>query len=206
MRRFAPYLLILLAMSVLRSAPMAAQQRDTVRTPRPPRDTVSAAAKKPDAAPPIASAMLQRVRFTPPLTPKRAFVYSALLPGFGQSMLDRGTSGALFASIELAAMVMVRRTQLDLREARRFQIDTLPNQYVVSGDSVVKSGVFTNRYTRDLVRTRRLHVEDWLAVLAFNHLFAGADAFVAAQLWDVPVELSAFPRSGGALFVATMRF
>jgi hypothetical protein len=45
-----------------------------------------------------------------------------------------------------------------------------------------------------------------LAVLAFNHLFAGADAFVSAQLWNVPVELSAIPRPSGAVFVATIRF
>jgi predicted branched-subunit amino acid permease len=51
-----------------------------------------------------------------------------------------------------------------------------------------------------------LHLEDWLAVLASNHLFAGADAFVAAQLWDVPVSLSAIPRPNGAVFVATLRW
>jgi adenylate cyclase len=77
---------------------------------------------------------------------------------------------------------------------------------VLSGSTLVKNGVFTNRYTADLVRTRRLHVEDWLAVIGFNHLFAGADAFVAAQLWDVPVQLTAVPRPSGALFVATVRF
>ena len=101
---------------------------------------------------------------------------------------------------------MIRRSQMDLREARRYQIDTLPAQYAVSGDSVVKNGVFTNRFTRNLVRTRRLHVEDWMAVVAFNHLFAGADAFVSAQLWDVPIELAAYPRRSGAVFAATIRF
>ena len=179
-------------------APLTAQQRDSIVAKTvPPADE-----KRPVALAPLA----QRGRFTPPLTPKRAFLYSSLLPGFGQARLDRGTSGALFASIELAAFVMMRRSQLDLREARRYQIDTLPDQYLVAGDSVIKNGSFTNGFTRDLVRTRRLHVEDWMAVVAFNHLFAGADAFVSAQLWDVPVELSAFPRPAGAVFVATIRF
>jgi hypothetical protein len=172
--------------------PLAAQQRDSVSAKQAP--------------PSVAKPLTQRGRFTPPLTPKRAFMYSSLLPGLGQSRLDHGTSGALFASIELAAIVMMRRSQMDLREARRYQIDTLPNQYLVAGDSVIKNGVFTNRFTRDLVRTRRLHVEDWMAVVAFNHLFAGADAFVSAQLWDVPVELSAYPRPSGAVFAATIRF
>jgi hypothetical protein len=194
MLRLIPRLSFALALFVPLGAPLAAQQRDSV-TVKPQITTAATAAP-----------LTQQGRFSPPLTPKRAFLFSALLPGFGQSRLDRGTSGALFASIELAAVVMIRRSQLDLREARRYQIDTLPDQYVTSGASVVKNGVFTNRFTRDLVRTRRLHVEDWLAVVAFNHLFAGADAFVSAQLWDVPVELAAIPRPTGAVFVATLRF
>ncbi len=190
--------LLVVTLVVPVGAPLAAQQRDSVLA----KPVSSAGAKPPVTLAPLSG----RGRFTPPLTPKRAFLYSSLLPGFGQSRLDRGTSGALFASIELAAIVMMRRSQMDLREARRFQIDTLPDQYLVSRDSVIKNGAFTNRFTRDLVRTRRLHVEDWIAVVAFNHLFAGADAFVSAQLWDVPVELSAFPRPAGAVFVATIRF
>ncbi len=190
--------LLVVTLVVPVGAPLAAQQRDSVLA----KPVSSAGAKPPATMAPLTG----RGRFTPPLTPKRAFLYSSLLPGFGQSRLDRGTSGALFASIELAAIVMMRRSQMDLREARRFQIDTLPDQYLVSRDSVIKNGAFTNRFTRDLVRTRRLHVEDWIAVVAFNHLFAGADAFVSAQLWDVPVELSAFPRPAGAVFVATIRF
>jgi hypothetical protein len=198
MLRLIPRTLSVVALLAPLGAPLAAQQRDSV-----PAKPVPLPGAKPVAT---MAPLTQRGRFTPPLTPKRAFMYSALLPGFGQSRLDRGTSGALFASIELAAIVMVRRSQMDLREARRYQIDTLPNQYLVAGDAVIKNGVFTNGYTRDLVKTRRLHVEDWMAVVAFNHLFAGADAFVSAQLWDVPVELSAYPCPSGAVFAATVRF
>ena len=189
-RSCVPSLVALVMLVAPFGAPLTAQQRDSVVAKRPVIDALAS----------------QPGRFTPPLTPKRAFLYSALLPGFGQSRLDRGTSGALFASVELAAMVMVRRSGMDLREARRYQIDTLPAEYRVAGSSVEKNGTFTNQFTQDLVRTRRLHVDDWLAVLAFNHLFAGADAFVSAQLWNVPVELSAIPRPSGAVFVATIRF
>ena len=189
-RSCVPSLVALVMLVAPLGAPLTAQQRDSVVAKRPVIDALAS----------------QPGRFTPPLTPKRAFLYSALLPGFGQSRLDRGTSGALFASVELAAMVMVRRSGMDLREARRYQIDTLPAEYRVAGSAVEKNGTFTNQFTRDLVRTRRLHVEDWLAVLAFNHLFAGADAFVSAQLWNVPVELYAIPRPSGAVFVATIRY
>ena len=54
-------------------------------------------------------------------------------------------------------------------------------------------------YTQDLVHARALHVEDWVAVILFNHLFSGADAFVAANLWDLPQHLGvrATPLPGG---------
>lgn len=145
-------------------------------------------------------------RLSPPLSPKRAFLYSALVPGFGQARLDRGTSGALFASVEMAAIVMVRRSRAELLEVRRYRSDSLKSEFTSDGSVITGTGAFNNRYSEELEKTRQLHLEDWLAVIAFNHLFAGADAFVAAQLWDNPVELAAFPRRGGATFVATVRW
>ena len=154
--------------------------------------------------------MLPRV--SAPLTPKRAFLYSLALPGLGQSRLDRGSSGALFASAELAALVMLSRTSADVREARRFLTDTLPDSFTVAPDAggdgvtVQPSGRLIGNYTSELIRARRLHAEDWIALLAFNHLFSGADAFVAAQLWELPFELSAIPTGDGPMLVVTVRF
>ena len=202
MLRLIPCALLAVSLGAPMGAPLAAQQRDSVVS-KPVLPVVPPAGQK---GPVSLAPLMQRGRFTPPITPKKAFLYSSLLPGFGQSRLDRGTSGALFVSVELAAFVMIRRSRMDLREARRYRLDTLPDQYLVAGDSLIRNGSFTGRFTLDLVNTRRLHVEDWLAVVAFNHLFAGADAFVSAQLWDVPLELSAFPRPAGAVFVATIHF
>lgn len=197
-------LLLLLAVSPGRGG---AQARDSVRTAADStRATATPAVRAPNAAAPAPVAR-PRGQFTPPLTPRRAFVYSAILPGLGQSRLDRGSSGALFAAVELAALVMVRRSSADLREARRFLADSLPLEFTVSNTGTLqRSGILSSRYDDDLIRTRRLHVEDWLATVAFNHLFAGADAFVSAQLWDLPVRLSAAPTANGPLFVATLRF
>ncbi len=154
---------------------------------------------------PRAPALLTRL--TPPVTPKRAFLYSLALPGFGQSRLDRGVSGALFSGVELSAIAMLRHATVDLRDARRYLGDSLPVTFTVNGTTAIPVSNAPNGYTADLIRTRRLHVEDWLAVLAFNHLIAGADAFVSAQLWDVPVRMSAIPRpDGGAWLVATIRW
>ena len=70
------------------------------------------------------------------------------------------------------------------------------------GNLVVATWTQT-RYTEELVRARALHVEDWVAVILFNHLISGADAYVAANLWDLPQHLSMraapLPRGGAAL-------
>ncbi|MFI5244998.1 MAG: hypothetical protein ACHQQR_07215, partial [Gemmatimonadales bacterium] len=76
------------------------------------------------------------------------------------------------------------------------------------GNPVVSSWAQTG-YTQDLVRARALHVEDWVAVILFNHLFSGADAYVAANLWDLPqhlgVRAAPLPR-GGAAMTFTLSF
>lgn len=132
----------------------------------------------------------------PPISPRRAFLYSFLVPGAGQARLDRGYAGGMFFLIELTALALAHRSAEDLRIARRFSGDSIPLRFQINpvtglptlgtdGQPIVAAWR-APRYDEAFVRTRRLHYEDWLAVLAFNHLFAGADAFVAAQLWDLP--------------------
>lgn len=195
MRSIGKHLFALMVLALITGTSAFAQRVDTSRPRIAPDTTVAAPAR-----------IKAPSRLAPPLSPSRAFVYSAVFPGLGQSRLDRGTSGALFATIELAAFTMVRRSRAELREVRRYRIDTLPSDFAVAGTTIVKSGTYTNGYTADLEKTRRLHVEDWLATMAFNHLFAGADAFVAAQLWDVPLTITAAPTPTGAMFVATLHW
>lgn len=144
----------------------------------------------------------------PPISPKRAFLSSLLLPGYGQARLDRPTASAMFFAIEAAGLVMVRKSLHDLDVAKRFEADSVPIEIgrdPVTGEPVIEYG--PGRYSPGLVRARRTHLEDWIAVLVFNHLFAGADAFVAAHLGERPPELS-FSRTphGGARLRASIRW
>jgi hypothetical protein len=137
----------------------------------------------------------------PPLSPRRAFLYSLALPGYSQSVLNRPTAGAIFMFTESIALVMLRESAADLRQARRFQTDSL----IVVGFSEGGAPITQpSAFTEGLVNTRRGHLEDWIAFIIANHLFAAADAYVAAHLWDLPSQISVEPRAKGATVAARL--
>ena len=137
----------------------------------------------------------------PPISPRRAFLRSLLVPGWGQSSLGRGTAGGIFVAVELLSAAMVVKSKQDLDFAKRFRRDS-----IIAGISTGTDGEpVISRVPNPLaarVRPRRQHLEDWIALLAFNHLFSGADAFVAAQLWDVPGRVSVRPAGGSGITLA----
>jgi hypothetical protein len=136
----------------------------------------------------------------PPISPRRAFLYSFLVPGSGQSVLGRHKAAATFLFIEAICIAMIRESGADVHEARRSANDTLIVSYVdASGNPAVTTA--PPRYGSAEIHTREAHVEDWAALLVGNHLFAGADAFVAAHLWDVPVHLGLRATPGGHALV-----
>ena len=155
----------LLAAPVLAFSPASAraQRVDSARVaPRAPAvDTAAAAAIR------------------PPLSPRRAFLYSLLLPGYGQSVLRRPGAGVIFVLTESIAIAMLRESRADLAEARALKRDTL---VVIGTDPNGQPITQRNSYDQELIDVRRGHVEDWVAFIVANHLFAAADAYVAAQL------------------------
>ena len=59
------------------------------------------------------------------------------------------------------------------------------------GDEVWKAAWQLNyARTRDkYVSSHKQELQDWIVLLAFNHLMSGAEAFVSAHLWDFPATL-----------------
>jgi hypothetical protein len=167
---------------------------------RPPADT---ARRRPVANP------FQRPK--PPLSSRRAFFTSFAIPGLAQVRLDRPTAGAFFSLIEFGGFAMARRSFIDLQEARRFQQRVVRLTYAIdtiTGQPLRPAVADTAQrgLARELVRARRVHYEDWIAALIFNHLFSGADAFVGAQLWDVDATVGVVPLPRGAAVVASLRW
>lgn len=144
-----------------------------------------------------------RVVPRPPVSPRRAFLYSLALPGYGQSILGRPTAGAIFVIAEAIGIAMLRESNAELREARRLRADSVTViGYETNGTPITAR----SPYSDELVSLRRAHREDWVAALIANHFFAGADAYVAAHLWDLPAQVAVKQTENGTVVAARLRW
>lgn len=116
----------------------------------------------------------------PPVRPKTALFRSLLVPGWGQASLDRGTAGATYFALEAGSIAMLIFAKKELAVAKRAARDSTFMSDSTLGPPPELGG---------RVRVRRSQVEDWAALIFFNHLFSAADAFVSAHLWDVRVQV-----------------
>jgi hypothetical protein len=108
-------------------------------------------------------------------------------------------------TIEAMAIAMIHESGADVREARSMSGDSVVVSYVgPNGDSLATPVLVPRRFDSQYVHIRQSHVEDWVAFLIANHLFSGADAFVAANLWDVPTQLQIRAMPGGASISAKL--
>lgn len=114
-----------------------------------------------------------RFRIPPPVSPLAAFGRSLLFPGWGQSALGRRGTGAVFVFWEGLTLTMMLKARHQL-------------------------GYLEQIEDEERIDAKRQEVQDWTVLLVFNHLVAGAEAFVASQLWDFPVELEARVLPAGA--------
>ena len=168
----------------LSATPLGAQQADSARVGVRPA--------------PRPSMVRDSSRLVPPISPRRAFLTSLLVPGLGQERLRRPKARTLFALVEIGSAYMIAKSARDLRLAKEAP-DSVPYAYrpaapgtpgAVQVNGFWLEPVLGPNLIADRVRARRLHLEDWIALMAFNHLIAGADAFVAAHLWDLPAQVS----------------
>ncbi|HZN98340.1 MAG TPA: hypothetical protein VFB61_11460, partial [Gemmatimonadales bacterium] len=115
------------------------------------------------------------------ISPFNALWRSLLLPGWGQARLNRKLAAGIFVAWEGVTLGMSIKTFQELEYLRR-----------------------TNSARAD---SKRQEHEDWVVLLAFNHLFAGLEAYVSAHLADFPGDLKfeALPGGVGARFSLPVR-
>ena len=112
----------------------------------------------------------------------QAFFQSLFIPGWSQARLDRKLTATIFVAWEGVTLGMALKAADELRYLRRIGADSVR----IDGKSREK--------------------QDWLVLLAFNHLFSGLEAYVGSQLQDFPadVRIRAAPRGIG--FEASVPF
>jgi len=153
----------------------------------------------------------------PPMSPRRAFLTSLLIPGYAQTVFGRDRAAMLFAVIEIGSIGMARKAALDLAEAKGLPRDSVVATYKVDPNTGLatidpKTGLpvpdtyIASRFTADRIKARRTHYEDWIAAIVFNHLFSGADAYVAANLWDFKANIGVVAAPRSARVYASLRF
>ncbi len=105
--------------------------------------------------------------------PMGAFWRSFLIPGWGQAVTGRHVTGATFVAWEGVTAMMTLKAQQEANYLKKIHSTS--------------------------VDLKRQEVQDWLILWIFNHLFAGAEAYVSAHLQDFPTDLSvqAFPNGIG---------
>ncbi len=137
--------------------------------------------------------------------PRTAFLGSFLVPGLEQVKLGRPKAATIFIVAEAGTVGMSVKSWNDLRKAKAAREDTVGTPVVDTNgqpviDSVTKQQKVTyaprNPNLVGRIKARRVHLEDWIAATVFNHLFAGADAFVAAQLQDFKTNVQANDNRG----------
>ncbi len=107
----------------------------------------------------------------PPISPLGGLWRSLLLPGWGQARLGRKLTGALFVTWEGVTLGMTIKVSHELSHLEN------------TGSS--RAGA------------KRKERQDWLVLLAFNHLFSAIEAYVSSHLWDFPPDLRIQPLPDG---------
>ena len=111
----------------------------------------------------------------------------------------------------------VARAEADRAEAKGLPRDSVVETYKIdpaTGLAVIDPNTglpvpetyIASRYTDDRINARRTHYEDWITMIVFNHLFSGADAYVAANLWDFKANVGATATAHSAILYASVRF
>jgi hypothetical protein len=149
------------------AAPLAAQNLPHPAAPAPAPAAADSLRRDTTAQRPTRG---DSVRPVPPITPGGAFLRSLIIPGWGQARLGRNVTGGIFLLWEGVCETMVWKTVWQLNYAR-------------------ERGKFVASHTQER--------EDWIVMLVFNHLLAGAEAYVSANLYDFPAALKVEALPGG---------
>ncbi len=168
-----PRVLPVLLWALLGAGSAAAQDSVTVALDSLPADSLSDTSRPHVLTPSSLADSLATISTKAPIGPTGALWRSLLVPGWGQAKLGRGIAAGFFIAVEGVSLGMALKANSEL-------------QYTRATDSTAVANKSQER-------------EDWLVILALNHLVAGLEAYVSAHLWDFPGDLAFKPVRGGGV-------
>lgn len=168
-RALAPLALVA---SLLAGAPKQAAGQEL------PADSVVVVPQEPPATVPT---------YVPPYSAHSALIRSLVLPGWGQAYVNAPGRGAFYFALEAGSLWMVYKSSRSLAAARQLETELREN------------GALAATQRLPLAETRSQQVEDWITLSIFWALFAGADAYVSAQLADFAGHVGVAPERGGGM-------
>lgn len=141
------------------------------------------------------------------ITPRGAFLRSAVIPGWGHAEVGAHGRGAFYFMVEAISGFMFVKTHTRLglaRDRRALRESVLTEKLLESGveDPVELEELLAEdpvlEDLRGLEDSRSAQREDWAALGIFFLFLGGADAYVSAHLADFPgaVEVNATPSAG----------
>lgn len=146
-------------------------------------------AQDPDPSVPVETAANRRAAVQDTVYPsaRTALIRSLVLPGWGQTYVGAHGRGAFYFALETGSLWMVYRTSRALAAARDRERE------------LREIGALGANEPLALAESRAQQVEDWITLSIFWALFAGADAYVSAQLADFAGHVGVAPDRGGGV-------
>ncbi len=142
------------------------------------------------------------------VSPRGAFLRSALVPGWGHAAIGNYHRSAFYVLAEGGSAFMLIKTGRRYAQAqdrvsfteRRLRADLA--EQGVTDETEIQEALEADETLQDLMdlqEARRQQREDWTAVTIFLMLLSGVDAYVSAHLRDfpVPLEMDAAPVADG---------
>lgn len=186
------------------AAPASSQVPDSVRVPPPqeadtlPADTV------------LGDTLLVQEVVREGVTPRGAFIRSALIPGWGHLKAGSPVRGGFYFALQSVTGFMLFKTQTRIRSARnrrQLREDVVTARLAREGNTdplEVQKALDEDPEMEDLRALEEIRGdqrEDWMALGIFLLFLGGADAYVSAHLADFPTAVVIEPTPSGGVEV-----
>ncbi len=142
------------------------------------------------------------------ISPRGAFIRSALVPGWGHAKVGAHVRGAFYFTAEAASALMIFKTQTRIdRTRRKLAIREAVVTARLGAGGVTDPGEIEAALAEDpeiedlraLEEVRAGQREDWVALGLFLMLIGGVDGYVSAHLADFPTAVVLEPAPGGGV-------